>query len=122
MSVVKRNGKPEPVSFDKITSRITKLSYGLNPQFVDPAFISQKCIKGVYDGVTTIDLDNLAAETAVSRLPPAACDEPSALPCRIRTCSSGPRSAASKSDGHSVARAPQPVLGRLVRDHAGEGN
>jgi len=64
MQVIKRDGKSEPVSFDKITSRITKLAYGLNPQFVDPSFISQKCIKGVYDGVTTVDLDNLAAETA----------------------------------------------------------
>ena len=122
MSVIKRNGKPEPVSFDKITSRITKLSYGLNPQFVDPAYISQKCIKGVYDGVTTIDLDNLAAETAVSRRPPAPCVAPSALPCRVRTCTSGPRSAALQSGGRGLARAPPPVLGCLVRGHAGEGN
>ena len=39
MQVIKRNGNSEPVSFDKITSRISKLAYGLNPQFVDPTFI-----------------------------------------------------------------------------------
>ena len=76
MQVIKRNGNSEPVSFDKITSRISKLAYGLNPQFVDPTFISQKWIKGVYDGVTTADLDNLAAETAVGALEPV----------RVRRC------------------------------------
>lgn len=66
MHVIKRNGKQERVQFDKITSRISKLAYGLNQQFVDPALIAQKCVKGVYAGVKTSDLDNLAAETAVS--------------------------------------------------------
>ncbi|KAJ1485938.1 ribonucleotide reductase R1 subunit, partial [Baffinella frigidus] len=64
MHVVKRNGKPERVQFDKITSRISKLAYGLNMQFVDPVLISQKCIKGVFNGVTTSELDSLAAEIA----------------------------------------------------------
>jgi hypothetical protein len=34
--VVKRDGRKEPVHFDKITARITKLSYGLNSDFCDP--------------------------------------------------------------------------------------
>lgn len=62
--VQKRNGKSERVQFDKISSRIQKLAYGLNQDFVDPAFITQKVIKGVYAGVTTVQLDTLAAETA----------------------------------------------------------
>ena len=49
---------------DKITSRIAKLCYGLNPKFVDPIRISQKVIQGVYPGVTTTELDELAAQTA----------------------------------------------------------
>ncbi|PIU00470.1 MAG: ribonucleoside-diphosphate reductase subunit alpha [Bdellovibrionales bacterium CG10_big_fil_rev_8_21_14_0_10_45_34] len=64
MYVVKRDGKKEPVKFDKITSRIKKLCYGLNSKFVDPVEIAMKVIQGVYDGVTTSELDNLAAETA----------------------------------------------------------
>lgn len=64
MYVQKRNGKSERVQFDKISSRITKLAYGLNQDFVDPAYITQKVIKGVYAGVTTVQLDTLAAETA----------------------------------------------------------
>eukprot|EP00586_Coscinodiscus_wailesii_P004001 CAMPEP_0172487836 /NCGR_PEP_ID=MMETSP1066-20121228/17074_1 /TAXON_ID=671091 /ORGANISM="Coscinodiscus wailesii, Strain CCMP2513" /LENGTH=802 /DNA_ID=CAMNT_0013254687 /DNA_START=131 /DNA_END=2539 /DNA_ORIENTATION=- len=64
--VVKRNGKKESVHFDKITSRVSKLCYGLDPKFVDPVIISQKVIQGVYPGVTTIQLDELAAQTAAS--------------------------------------------------------
>jgi hypothetical protein len=67
MFVNKRNGKQERVQFDKILSRIQKLAYGLNQQFVDPCLISQKVIKGVYAGVKTSDLDTLAAETAVRK-------------------------------------------------------
>jgi hypothetical protein len=66
MHVIKRNGKPERVRFDKITSRVSKLAYGLNAQFVDPVLVAQKCVKGVFNGVTTAELDSLAAETAVS--------------------------------------------------------
>lgn len=66
MFVIKRNGKPEAVHFDKITSRIMKLSYGLNVQSNDIIEISKKVIQGIYDGVTTTELDNLAAETAAS--------------------------------------------------------
>eukprot|EP00567_Pseudictyota_dubia_P004422 CAMPEP_0197436222 /NCGR_PEP_ID=MMETSP1175-20131217/3696_1 /TAXON_ID=1003142 /ORGANISM="Triceratium dubium, Strain CCMP147" /LENGTH=821 /DNA_ID=CAMNT_0042965459 /DNA_START=105 /DNA_END=2570 /DNA_ORIENTATION=- len=66
MFVVKRNGRRESVYFDKITSRITKLCYGLDPKHVDPIIISQKVVQGVYPGVTTVELDELAAETAAS--------------------------------------------------------
>ena len=62
--VIKRNGKPEKVQFDKITSRINKLCYGLDRNFVDHILVSQKVIAGVYNEVTTTELDNLAAETA----------------------------------------------------------
>ena len=64
MFVVKRDGEHEPVKFDKITSRIQKLCYGLNEEFVDPVIITQKVIQGVYPGITTKQLDNLAAETS----------------------------------------------------------
>jgi len=66
MYVVKRDGRHASVSFDKITSRITKLCYGLDPKFVDPVCIAQKVIQGVYPGVTTVELDELAAQTAAS--------------------------------------------------------
>lgn len=66
MFVVKRNGKREKIHFDKITSRVSKLCYGLNTEFVDPCLITQKVIVGLYPGVTTVELDNLAAETAAT--------------------------------------------------------
>ncbi|MXV50847.1 ribonucleoside-diphosphate reductase subunit alpha [Pedobacter sp. HMF7647] len=66
MFVLKRSGKKESVKFDKITARIEKLSYGLNKTFVDPVEVAKKVIDGLYDGVQTSELDNLAAETAAS--------------------------------------------------------
>lgn len=66
MFVVKRDGRKEEVKFDKITSRVAKLCYGLDMDYVDPIKISMKVIEGLYNGVTTSELDNLAAETAAS--------------------------------------------------------
>lgn len=66
MFVIKRDGTRESVKFDKITARIQKLSYGLDPNHVDPIQVAKKVIDGVFDGVTTSELDNLAAETAAS--------------------------------------------------------
>ncbi|KAF9104553.1 Ribonucleoside-diphosphate reductase large subunit [Mortierella sp. AM989] len=57
-------GRKERVAFDKITARIVKLCYGLDMNFVDPVQVTQKVISGVYQGVSTVELDNLAAETA----------------------------------------------------------
>ncbi|CAK1601088.1 unnamed protein product [Parnassius mnemosyne] len=64
--VYKRGGRMEEVHIDKITSRIKKLCYGLNMDFVDPVSITLKVISGIYSGVTTVELDNLAAETAAT--------------------------------------------------------
>jgi ribonucleoside-diphosphate reductase alpha chain len=66
MQVVKRDGRRQPVQFDKITARIQKLSYGLDPMYVDPIRVAKKVIEGLYDGVTTSELDNLAAEIAAT--------------------------------------------------------
>ncbi|MFM7721717.1 MAG: ribonucleoside-diphosphate reductase subunit alpha, partial [Bacteroidota bacterium] len=65
MFVVKRDGRQESVKFDKITARIAKLCYGLNP-IVDSTKIAMKVIEGVFDGVTTSQLDTLAAEIAAT--------------------------------------------------------
>lgn len=65
MYVVKRDGHKEPVMFDKITARVRKLCYGLNP-LVDPTRVAMRVIEGLYDGVTTSELDNLAAEIAAT--------------------------------------------------------
>ncbi len=66
MKVIKRNGIHQDVSFDKITARIKKLVYGLDTKHVDYIEICKKVIQGLYDGVTTSELDNLAAETSAS--------------------------------------------------------
>ncbi len=65
MNVVKRDGRKEPMMFDKITARVRKLCYGLN-ELVDPVKVAMRVIEGLYDGVTTSELDNLAAEIAAT--------------------------------------------------------
>lgn len=65
MYVLKRDGRQEPVMFDKITARVRKLCYGLN-DLVDPVKVAMRVIEGLYDGVTTSELDNLAAEIAAT--------------------------------------------------------
>lgn len=66
MLVIKRDGRRESVKFDKITARIENLCEGLNQDYVEPVQIAKKVIDGLYDGVTTVELDNLAAETAAT--------------------------------------------------------
>ncbi|CAK9201896.1 unnamed protein product [Sphagnum troendelagicum] len=66
MYVIKRDGRQEAVHFDKITARLKKLSYGLNPEHCEPVLVAQKVCMGVYKGVTTSQLDELAAETAAA--------------------------------------------------------
>lgn len=56
---VSPDGRKERVQFDKITARVSRLCYGLDPDHVDPAAITMKVISGVYQGVTTVELDNL---------------------------------------------------------------
>src|SRR3984885_2571369 len=65
MYVIKRNGKKESVKFDKITARIEKLSYSLSP-IVNVIDVAKKVVSGIYDGVPTTELDNLAAEIAAT--------------------------------------------------------
>jgi ribonucleoside-diphosphate reductase alpha chain len=65
MYVIKRDGRRELVQFDKITARIKKLCYGLDDA-VDAVKVAMRVIEGVYDGVTTKELDNLAAEVAAT--------------------------------------------------------
>ncbi|CAD5291204.1 MULTISPECIES: ribonucleoside-diphosphate reductase subunit alpha [unclassified Imperialibacter] len=66
MLVIKRDGHRESVKFDKITARIEKLCYALNADYISPVEVAMKVINGLYDGVSTQQLDNLAAETAAS--------------------------------------------------------
>jgi len=66
MVVLKRDGRSETVHFDKITSRIEKLCYGLASEYLDIPAITLKVINGLYPGVTTVELDNLAAEMAAT--------------------------------------------------------
>ncbi|ARV11626.1 ribonucleoside-diphosphate reductase subunit alpha [Gilvibacter sp. SZ-19] len=65
MNVIKRDGRKEPIMFDKITARVRKLCYGLN-ELVDPVKVAMRVIEGLYDGVTTSELDTLAAEIAAT--------------------------------------------------------
>jgi len=66
MYVIKRDGRKEPIKFDKITARIIKMCYGLDP-LVSPESVAMKVIEGIYDGVTTTDLDDLAAEVSAAK-------------------------------------------------------
>lgn len=87
MYVIKRDGKQESVHFDKITARLKKLSYGLNPEHCDPVIVAQKVCMGVYKGVTTSQLDELAAETAAAMTtnhPDYAISQGNVFPCEWR--------------------------------------
>ena len=64
MYVITRSGEKEPIKFDKITERIEQLCFELDRTFIDPMKIAKKVIEGIYDGITTKELDQLAAETA----------------------------------------------------------
>jgi ribonucleoside-diphosphate reductase alpha chain len=66
MKIIKRDGSEESVKFDKISSRIKKQTYGLNQDYVDYMEVAKKVIAGIYDGVTTRELDELTAQTAAS--------------------------------------------------------
>jgi ribonucleoside-diphosphate reductase alpha chain len=66
MYVIKRDGRRESVKFDKITARIEKLCYGLDTNYIQTIEVAKKVVSGIYDGVTTAELDNLAAETSAS--------------------------------------------------------
>lgn len=66
MYVLKRDGRRENVMFDKITSRIKKLCYGLNMDYIDETAITFRVINSLYPGITTVELDNLAAKTAAT--------------------------------------------------------
>jgi ribonucleoside-diphosphate reductase alpha chain len=66
MYVIKRDGKKELVKYDKITNRIRKQTYSLNTDYIEALEVAKKVIQGVHDGVSSVELDNLAAETAAS--------------------------------------------------------
>merc|ERR1719379_2759803 len=63
MRVVKRDGRQEAVKFDSITARIAALCEGLSPEYVDPVKVTQKVVEGFYNGMSTSEIDTLAAET-----------------------------------------------------------
>jgi len=63
MYVVKRDGQSQEVKFDAITRRIKNLCDGLDSRFVDPVPVTQKVVEGFYNGISTSEVDTLAAET-----------------------------------------------------------
>jgi len=65
MQVTKRNGSKEPVSFDKITRRISELCFGL--EYVDPIIVAKDTINSLYDGMTTRELDILSADICATK-------------------------------------------------------
>jgi ribonucleoside-diphosphate reductase alpha chain len=66
MKVKKRDGSFEEMRYDKITRRIQNFCDDLNTEYIDPTLITLKVTQGIYDGITTTELDVLAAETAAS--------------------------------------------------------
>ena len=69
MEVIKRDKSREKVKLDKILSRVKRQCYGLDMNFVEPMEVAKKVIHGLYDGITSVELDVLAAETAASLTP-----------------------------------------------------
>jgi len=69
MEVIKRDGSRERVKLDKILNRVKKQCYGLNMDYIEPMEIAKKVIHGLYDGISSVELDVLAAETAAALTP-----------------------------------------------------
>ena len=69
MEVIKRDGSRERVKLDKILNRVKKQCYGLNMDYIEPMEIAKKVIHGLYDGISSVELDILAAETAAALTP-----------------------------------------------------
>ena len=107
MYVVKRDGRSEPVHFDKITARISKLAYGLNAEFCDPILVAQKVTAGVYKGVKTSELDELASETAAG----LATSHPDYSTLAARICDTSRRIASASAPASAPASVPASVRG-----------
>ncbi len=69
MEVIKRDGSRERVKLDKILNRVKKQCYGLNMDYIEPMEIAKKVISGLYDGISSVELDTLAAETSAALTP-----------------------------------------------------
>jgi ribonucleoside-diphosphate reductase alpha chain len=69
MEVIKRDGSKERVKLDKILNRVKKQCYGLNMDYIEPMEIAKKVIHGLYDGISSVELDTLAAETSAALTP-----------------------------------------------------
>lgn len=130
MLVIKRDGRRESVKFDKITARIEKLCYGLDTKYITPVEIAMKVINGLYDGVSTIQLDNLAAEIAAT----LTTKHPDYAKLAARLATSNLHKVTSKSFSNTMKRLytyVDPKTGenaplvsketwKVVRDHAAE--
>ena len=130
MLVIKRDGRRESVKFDKITARIEKLCYGLDMKYITPVEIAMKVINGLYDGVSTIQLDNLAAEIAAT----LTTKHPDYAKLAARLATSNLHKVTSKSFSNTMKRLytyVDPKTGenaplvsketwKIVRDHAAE--
>ncbi|MBX2967918.1 MAG: ribonucleoside-diphosphate reductase subunit alpha [Cyclobacteriaceae bacterium] len=130
MLVIKRDGRRESVKFDKITARIEKLCYGLDTKYISPVEVAMKVINGLYDGVSTVQLDNLAAETAAT----LTTKHPDYAKLAARLATSNLHKVTSKSFSNTMKRLytyVDPKTGenaplisketwKIVRDHAAE--
>jgi len=130
MLVLKRDGHRESVKFDKITARIEKLCYGLDPKLVNPVEVAMKVINGLYDGVSTHELDNLAAEIAATMIT----RHPDFAKLAARIAVSNLHKTTSKSFSNSMKRLYQhvdaktgqnaPMISKetwkVIKDHAAE--
>ncbi|NBV31868.1 MAG: ribonucleoside-diphosphate reductase subunit alpha, partial [Bacteroidetes bacterium] len=67
MRVTKRNGSYENMKFDKVTTRISNLTYDLSSD-VSATKVAQKVLSAMYDGIKTQEIDTLSAETCIGML------------------------------------------------------
>jgi ribonucleoside-diphosphate reductase alpha subunit len=130
MLVVKRDGHRESVKFDKITARVEKLCYALDSKHVNPVEVAMKVINGLYDGVTTHELDTLAAEVAAT----LATKHPDYSKLAARIAVSNLHKLTSKSFSNTMKRLYQhidpktgqnaPMISKetwkVIKDHAAE--
>ena len=67
MRVIKRSGRVEDVKFNKVTNRISKLTYGLSEN-VDVSTVAQQVFSSMYDEIKTYEIDTLSSEVCIGMI------------------------------------------------------
>jgi ribonucleoside-diphosphate reductase alpha chain len=66
MQIVKRDGRREPIDFDRMVDFVSRYAYQLDTDYINPNQVAKRAFEGAFDGITIVDLIQLTVETAAS--------------------------------------------------------